>query len=387
METKIISIDLGSRSYDISVGAGMINRCADFLPMESKGHKFFIISDMSVMSTAQAVAQSLRADGADYVDIFPLPAGERSKSLAQVQDILDWLLGRGIDRHSCIVAVGGGVCGDVAGFCASVMLRGVTFVQIPTTLLAQVDSSVGGKNGLNVPQGKNMIGTFYQPAAVVADMDVLRTLPRREFLAGYAEIVKIALIRDSAFFAWLEENSAGIWSGDQTILRHAIHTAISAKARIVEADEREESGIRALLNFGHTFGHALETACHYDGRLLHGEAVSIGMVLAFELSSRMGLCARTDVERVEEHLSAAGLPVRMAMVDPVIALSVQEIFEIMRRDKKSENGKVNLILAQAIGAAHLSDQVDEELILQVLRDSMGPLRGIREEWKSLSSSH
>lgn len=389
MDTKVLTIDLDARAYDVFIGSGLLYRFADFLPFEAEDRRFFLICDQNTQSYAKIVRHALSADGAAKAEIFVLPAGEGSKSWESAQRILEWLLQNKVERSSCLVAVGGGVIGDISGFCASVVLRGIAYIQVPTTLLAQVDSSVGGKTGLNMAQGKNMVGSFHQPAAVIADLDTLQDLPRRQILAGFAEIVKMALLGDSGFFHWLEANAFSALEGDKSVLLQAIKTSVRAKARIVEADEREQ-GARALLNLGHTFAHALETATGFDGRLLHGEAVAIGLAMAFDLSVRRGLCAREDYQRVEEHLSALGLPVRAAMISPSLNAGPQELLAIMQQDKKAQNGKMRLILASAIGAAHIAEDVDESAVLAVLKDSLGTeqtKKDIKQQWKSVFFSH
>ncbi|MCK6418218.1 MAG: 3-dehydroquinate synthase [Alphaproteobacteria bacterium] len=385
LDTKILTIDLGTRAYDVYIGSGLIYRFADFLPFESEGNSFFIVCDDNTRAYAEIVRNTLRADGASKAEMITLTPGEASKSWESAQRLLEWLVQQKVERSSCIIAVGGGVIGDISGFCAAVILRGIAYVQIPTTLLAQVDSSVGGKTGLNMGQTKNMVGAFHQPVAVIADLDALKNLPRRQLLAGYAEIVKIALLGDAPFFRWLETHASAMLEGDWVAMAQAIETAVRAKARIVEADEREQGG-RALLNLGHTFAHALETATGFDGRLLHGEAVAIGMVLAFDLSVRLGLCTAEDQHRVEEHLSAMGLPIRIAMIDPPLKISPQEILALMRHDKKVENGSLRLILPSAMGVAHVADDVDEAQIINVLKDSLGSEysgKDIKNQWKSV----
>jgi 3-dehydroquinate synthase len=259
---------------------------------------------------------------------------------------------------------------------------------VPTTLLAQVDSSVGGKTGINMKQGKNLVGSFYQPAAVIADIETLKTLPRRELLAGYAEIVKYGIIGDIGFFDWLEENGKHVCDLDEDAMSYAIEASVKAKARTVQVDEKEQGGVRALLNFGHTFGHALETAAKYDGRLLHGEAVAIGTVMAFDLSSRMGLCPRSDYERIEQHFLDIGLPTRASFIEPAITLTIDGLIDIMRHDKKASGGKMKFILARTIGDAFVSGDVPEQLVRDVLKDSLGQDgAGTKGRWKSAFSFH
>lgn len=374
MENRIVSIDLDARSYDIYIGEGLAYRLADVVPEDMQGRSVFIVTDKNVETFAGAVSGVL-AGIAGRVATHVLAPGEHTKSFEQAQEICRWLLDNGISRNSVIFAVGGGVVGDLAGFCASVVLRGVPYVQIPTTLLAQVDSSVGGKTGINTAQGKNLVGSFYQPSSVIADIETLKTLPRRELLAGYAEIVKYALIQDPVFFNWLEESGEKVCALDKSALMHAIETSVRAKAAIVQSDERETGGLRALLNFGHTFGHALETAARYDGRLLHGEAVAIGMCMAMDLSYRMGLCTLDDSRRVEENLTAVGLPIRAAFIEPALKASPDSLIETMKRDKKAADGAMRFVVSGGIGQASIRDDVPEKLVREVLQASLGAVAG------------
>ena len=400
METNIVTIDLGARSYDIYIGSGLLQKFSDFVPMDVSGLNAYIVTDTNVQTYAEQVKAQLLGAGAGRVEVLTLQPGEQTKSFANVEKIIDWMLDHDITRDSVVIAVGGGVIGDITGFCASSVMRGVPYIQVPTTLLAQVDSSVGGKTGINTKRGKNLIGSFYQPIAVVADIDTLKTLAKRELLAGYAEVVKYGPIRDPAFFDWLVKNGKDVCALDKTDMAYAIETSCEAKAVLVQADEQEK-GRRALLNLGHTFGHALEAAAGYDGRLLHGEAVSIGMVMAFDLSVRMGRCEREDFERVERHLSGLGLLTRASQITPPLNVSAQSLLESMRRDKKVEKGKIRYIVVNKIGDAFIEDDVPENLVRAVLTDSLGeanaPPRksvaksfgstGVRGLWRSVFSSH
>jgi len=277
------------------------------------------------------------------------------------------------------------VIGDLTGFCASIVMRGVPYVQVPTTLLSQVDSSVGGKTGINTEQGKNLVGSFYQPGAVIADIQTLHSLPRRELLAGYAEVVKYGLIWDLPFFEWLEENGARVINLEEDAVSYAIEKSCKAKASVVESDEQER-GNRALLNLGHTFGHALEAEAGYNGSLLHGEGVAIGMVMAFELSCALGYCSRDDVERVEAHLQNIGLPIRAAYVER-LNTSVDRLIEVMHRDKKVVSGKMVFVLVNEVGNAFLSKDVPEDMVRTVLRDSLGgEKKEVKGRWASAFSS-
>jgi 3-dehydroquinate synthase len=386
METKVVTIDLDSRSYDIYIGSALLYRIQDLIPEELDGRSVFIVTDRNVEQYAKTIQNLIKQEGARSCELMVLPAGEKTKSYGQVEKLCSWMLENQVNRNSLVLAVGGGVIGDLTGFCASIVMRGVTYIQVPTTLLSQVDSSVGGKTGINTPEGKNLVGSFYQPAAVIADLETLKTLSRRELLAGYAEIVKYGLIQDAGFFKWLEQNGERVINLEPDALSYAIEVSCRAKAETVQVDERE-GGRRALLNLGHTFGHALEAAAGYGGALLHGEAVSIGMLMAFDLSQRMGLCAREDVERVERHLTNMGLPTRASFVDG-LSTSVDKLIEIMQRDKKVVSGKMVFIVVNAIGNAFTSKDVPEDLVRDVLRDSLGgETKGTKKgKWASAFSS-
>ena len=293
-----------------------------------------------------------------------VPAGEASKSFQYLEQVTGQLLDAGIERGDLVIALGGGVVGDLAGFAAGVLRRGVHFVQIPTSLLAQVDSSVGGKTGINTGHGKNLIGMFHQPSLVIADIAVLKTLPAREMRAGYAEIVKYGLISDAPFFAWLERQGQALLAGDNAILVKAITVCCQAKADIVAADEREQ-GVRALLNLGHTFGHALEAAAGYDGRLVHGEGVAIGMVLAAGLSVDLGHCPLEDLVRIEAHLAASGLPTKIADI-PGAMPPADVLVDLMAQDKKVQNGQLTFILLKGIGKAFSTQDVPTDRLHEFL---------------------
>lgn len=370
MTTNIVTIDLDqNRSYDIYIGGALLPRIAELVPEAVQGGRFFLLSDENVKGYAESLVNSLKVAGAKQTEVKILPAGEGTKSIDQFSKVMDWLLEHKIERSSVVVAVGGGVIGDLSGYAAASALRGVHYVQVPTSLLAQVDSSVGGKTGINSKHGKNLIGAFYQPKAVIADTDVLKTLPRRELLAGYAEVVKYGVLGDSSFFDWLEENGSKVCALSTEELTYAIETSVKAKAEIVKADELE-GGVRALLNFGHTFAHALEASAGYNGTLLHGEAVSVGMVMAMDLSARMELCPDEAKERVEAHLSHIGLPVKASQISNLYT-TVDEQLELMRGDKKVKDGKMTFILAHDIGNAFISQDVDEALVRAVVQESLG----------------
>ena len=393
LETKIVTIDLGEESYEIYIGEGLLFRAAELVPEQMMGRSVFIITDQNVEPYAKNIATIMQDNRARHVHTMVLTPGEATKSFENVQRVSEWMLENNLNRNSFVFAIGGGVIGDLGGFCASIAIRGVPYVQVPTSLLAQVDSSVGGKTGINTPQGKNLIGSFYQPVSVLADLDVLKTLPKRELLAGYAEVVKYGLINDLPFFEWLEQNGQSICDLDFAALSYAIDVCCKSKAAIVEADEKEH-GTRALLNLGHTFGHALETAAGYNGSLLHGEGVSIGIILAYELSRAMGLCGQDTIARVEEHFQSVGLPTRVDQI-PNFKTDIESLMTTMRRDKKARSGKMVFILSNGIGDTFVSKDVEEDVVRSVLRNALGgetidtsnvDMEAMKERWKSAFSS-
>ena len=370
MTPRTVHIALEERSYGIHIGEGLLASVPDFVPLDLKGRNLFVVTDENVASThAASVLESLKSCKPRKIELMALPPGEQTKSFEMLERVTGWLLDHGVDRDSVLFAVGGGVIGDLAGFAASVILRGIPFVQVPTTLLAQVDSSVGGKTAINMPQGKNMVGAFYQPRAVICDTSTLITLPSREILAGYAETVKYGLIGDPEFFIWLERDGTKVCGLETEPLVRAVETSCRKKAEIVTADETEK-GARALLNLGHTFGHALEAAAGYGARLLHGEAVAVGMVLAFRLSERLGLCNPTDADRVESHLEKAGLPVRINQIVPLSRLTPDEIMDYMKGDKKASAGKKVFILAHGIGKAFVYKDAPDADVREIIKISM-----------------
>jgi 3-dehydroquinate synthase len=348
-----IAVSLAERSYDILIEAGLLDRAGPTLEPLARNGRLVVISDEQVWA-AQG-PRLVAGLGSIRVEPIILPPGEATKSWPVLAATIDRLLALGVERGDHILAFGGGVIGDLAGFAAAILKRGCRFVQIPTTLLAQVDSSVGGKTAINAAAGKNLIGAFYQPALVLIDSQCLDTLPSRQLRAGYAEVVKYGLIGDPDFFAWCEAEGAALLAGDTTARHHAISVSVAAKAAIVGEDERETSGRRALLNLGHTFGHALEAETGFGERLLHGEAVAIGMVLAFRLSAARGLCDAGDAERVAAHLARAGLPTRIAEVG--IEADGETLTRHMMHDKKASGGRITLILARGIGGAFVDDSV------------------------------
>jgi len=359
--SRLVRVALGPRSYDIHIGAGLIDSAGTLMKPLLTRPKTVIVCDEVVAGLPLArLRAALVASGIETAEII-LPPGEQSKDFATLERLCDDLLAAGIERNDLIIAFGGGVIGDLAGFAAAVLRRGVGFVQVPTTLLAQVDSSVGGKTAINSKRGKNLIGAFHQPATVICDSALLDTLPDRQLRAGYAEVVKYGLISDRDFFDWLETNRAALFAGDPAARRHAIAVSCEAKAAIVAADERE-AGVRALLNLGHTFGHAFEAATQYDGRVLHGEAVALGMAMAFRLSTALGLCATTVPERVATHLKAAGLPAHIRDLANDWP-DAGNLVKIMGQDKKVVAGRLTLVLARGIGDAFLTRDVAEADLL------------------------
>lgn len=358
MQTGVetVRVDLGSRSYDIVIGDGVLASIGTRLAAMRPGARAAIVTDKTVDAAhGDCLRAHLDAAGIGHVTIA-VPAGEPSKSFTSLEDVLTRLLASGMERGDVVLAFGGGVVGDLAGFAAGIARRGMDFVQIPTSLLAQVDSSVGGKTGINAPQGKNLVGLFNQPQLVLADTALLDTLPERELRAGYAEILKYGAIDRPDFFAWLEGNHGEVFSGGEA-RRHAVATSCRAKADVVKADELE-GGVRALLNLGHTFGHALEAAVDYDAsRLVHGEGVAIGMVLAHEFSARMNLCSPDDAERLRKHFTAVGLPTDITAIPGSEAFTTERLMDAIAQDKKVKRGALTFILTRGIGQAFVADDV------------------------------
>jgi 3-dehydroquinate synthase len=348
-EVERLHVDLGERTYEILVGPRLIARAGrEILPLLRRRQVVIVSDEIVARHWLPPLRDSLSEADITHQTVL-LPPGEETKNLDHFGRLAEEILAVGIERGTMLAALGGGVVGDLTGFAAATLLRGIDFVQIPTTLLAQVDSSVGGKTGINTRFGKNLIGAFYQPRLVLADTTVLSTLPRRELLAGYAEIVKYGLIRDAEFFEWLEAEGHRICALGPEALRRAVLTSCAMKAEIVAGDEREE-GDRALLNFGHTFGHALETETGFGSRLLHGEAVGIGMVLAFEFAARLGLVGTEEPGRVRRHLADCGLPTRLGEIG-LDGVPADRLLAHMSRDKKVRDGRIALILPRRIGDA------------------------------------
>ncbi len=351
-----VAVALPGRAYEVLIGPGLIERAGSEIAARLGAARSVIVTDHNVARHHLARLEASFAPGGRLRGSIVLPAGEATKCFRELAPLVERLLETGLERGDLVVAFGGGVMGDLAGFAASIVRRGVRFVQIPTSLLAQVDSSVGGKTGINTPQGKNLVGTFHQPSLVLADTDVLATLPMREMRAGYAEVAKYGLLGDAAFFGWLEQNHASVLALDPVPLADAVETSVKAKAAIVVRDEHE-TGDRALLNLGHTFGHALEAWTGYSDRLLHGEGVAIGMCLAFRFSEELGHCPAGTAARVERHLAAAGLPTRIGAI-PGARADACHLVSLMAQDKKVRDGRLAFILVRGIGAAFVSRDIE-----------------------------
>ena len=354
-EPIVVPVALGARGYDIVIGRGLIGSLGARIKALRPGAKVAIVTDENVaqkhLATAEAALKSAGVESAAIV----VPPGEGSKNYATFEKVCEAIIAARIERNDLVVALGGGVIGDLAGFAAASVRRGLDFVQVPTTLLSQVDSSVGGKTGINSSHGKNLVGAFHQPALVIADTALLDTLPPREFRAGYAEMMKFGLLGDAAFFTWLESNWQDLFAGGPA-REHAIAVCCRGKAGIVSRDERE-TGERALLNLGHTFGHAFEAGAGYSQRLLHGEAVALGCVLAFEFSARKGLIAAGAATSVRAHLEAVGLPTRVNQVSGGVP-GVDVLMDLIAQDKKVKRGKLTFILVRGIGQAFIENNVD-----------------------------
>lgn len=366
--TETVKVPLPGREYDVRIGAGLLDRAGTEIAPLLQRPRVAIVSDETVAAAHLApLQQALAAAGIENLSLA-LPAGESTKGWPQFTRTVEWLLDQKVERRDVVVALGGGVIGDLVGFAAAVLRRGVRFVQIPTSLLAQVDSSVGGKTGINAPQGKNLIGAFHQPALVLADIAVLDTLTPRDFLAGYGEVVKYGLLGDASFFDWLEANGTRVAAGDREARAFAVKRSVEMKAEIVLRDETEQ-GDRALLNLGHTFCHALEAATGYSDRLLHGEGVAIGCALAFELSSRLGLCAQEDPSRVRALMKDAGMRCDLKDI-PGDLPSAEALLDLMGQDKKVIDGQLRFILARGIGQAFVTSDVPRDQVLTLLRDQL-----------------
>ncbi|MBL4739553.1 MAG: 3-dehydroquinate synthase [Sneathiella sp.] len=363
-EMACVSVPLGKRSYNVMIGGDLLNTAGHHIAPHLRKKRVGIVTDETVakfhLKTLQA---SLSSENIEF-ETFILPAGESTKNLQHYSELMDRLLEARIGRDECLVAFGGGVIGDLTGFAASTLRRGIDFIQIPTTLLSQVDSSVGGKTGINTSYGKNLIGAFYQPKLVLADVSLLDTLPRRDVLAGYAEVVKYGLLGDFDFYNWLEINGQYVIDGDTASRIHAVKASVQAKADIVAKDEFE-SGVRAYLNLGHTFGHALEAEVGYGGDLVHGEGVAIGMLMAMDLSAQMGLITGQDCKRVRSHYSQVGLLQSLPTIKG-IEWKAETLLQHMNQDKKVDQGKLTFILMKAIGDAFTTQDVSTENVLNIL---------------------
>jgi 3-dehydroquinate synthase len=363
-----VPVELGDRSYEVRIGPGLIARAGREIGPLLRRKRVAIVTDETVADLhLAALTRALEADGISTTALM-LPPGEATKNWQHLARCTEWLLEQKIERKDVVVALGGGVIGDLVGFSAAILRRGVRFVQLPTTLLAQVDSSVGGKTGINTLQGKNLVGAFHQPSLVLADIGVLETLPDRDLLSGYGEVVKYGLLGDAAFFDWLEDNGPALRAGDAAARLRAVTRSVEMKAGIVARDETEE-GERALLNLGHTFCHALEKATGYSDRLLHGEGVAIGCALAFELSARLGLCSQEEPSRVRSHLAAMGMKVDIRDIPGHLPGS-EALLAFMGQDKKVVDGKLRFILARGIGQAFVADDVPGEVVRGVLDDAL-----------------
>ncbi|OOY30737.1 3-dehydroquinate synthase [Thioclava sp. F36-6] len=363
---EIVPVELGERSYEVRIGTGLLENAGTEIAPLLRRPRVAVVADQTVADLHLATLR--RGLGDIEMVSLTLPPGEGTKSWPQFTRTVEWLLEQKVERKDIVIALGGGVIGDLVGFAAAVLRRGVRFVQIPTSLLAQVDSSVGGKTGINAPQGKNLIGAFHQPSLVLADLDVLGTLEPRDFLAGYGEVVKYGLLGDAAFFDWLEANAPAMAAGDMEKRLHAVKRSVEMKAEIVARDETEE-GDRALLNLGHTFCHALEAATGYSDRLLHGEGVAIGCAMAFELSQRLGLCSQEVPSRVRAHLRDMGMKTDLADIEGDLP-GRDALIDLMAQDKKVLDGKLRFILAHGIGEAFVTSDVPRDVLAGVLDDAL-----------------
>ncbi|HEX4111116.1 MAG TPA: 3-dehydroquinate synthase [Stellaceae bacterium] len=364
-----LRVALARHVYNVEIGTGVLARAGRLIAPVIRQKRAVIVTDANVAALhLPALAAALDAAGIQHHDIV-LPPGERTKDFVHFARLCEEILTLGIERGTPLVALGGGVVGDLAGFAAATLLRGLDYIQIPTTLLAQVDSAVGGKTAIDMPQGKNLVGAFHQPVLVLADIDALKTLPRRELLAGYAEMVKYGVIRDAAFFAWLESNGAALLAGDATARAYAVRRSLEIKTRVVVADERE-NGERQILNYGHSFGHALEAETGFGATLLHGEAVALGMCLAGDLAARLGHWRVDDAARVKKLLSSAGLRTSLETL-PDKVRDPATLLAHMQRDKKVKDGRVTLILPRAIGEVFATGNVARETLLDFLASAAG----------------
>lgn len=363
-----VPVALSHAPYTITIGKRLLAHAGEHLVAYVPSKKAIIVTDEQVGRLYLHRLMNALASVDIRAAPVLVPVGERTKSLPNFAALLEQILALAPDRNTALIALGGGVVGDITGFAASVVLRGIPFIQIPTTLLAQVDSSVGGKTGVNTAYGKNVVGSFYQPKTVLIDVDTLETLPMRERLAGYAEVVKYGLIGDASFFAWLEQHGAALLAGDKNLQMEAVAKSCAAKAAVVTQDEKETSGVRALLNFGHTFGHALEAEMGYSDALLHGEAVAIGMVLAAKLSARLGFASMDIASRVDAHLRSVGLKASIKELGKPLA--VEALMTHMSHDKKAENGALTFVLLKSIGEAFVAKHVAADAVRLLLQEEL-----------------
>ncbi len=366
--TEIVHVALGERAYDVHVGPGLLGRSGALIAPLLRRPRVVVVSDENVASLHLESLRNGLAINDISMESLVLPAGESTKSWPHLERTVGWLLDQKVERNDIVIALGGGVIGDLVGFAAAILRRGVRFVQVPTSLLAQVDSSVGGKTGINASHGKNLIGAFHQPSLVLADTDVLGTLNRRDYLSGYGEVVKYGLLGDSSFFQWLEAHGSSSAAGDIAARIAVVKRSVEMKAEIVVRDETEQ-GDRALLNLGHTFCHALEAATGYSDRLLHGEGVAIGCALAFELSARLGLCSQEEPSRVRAHLRDMSMKVDLADIEGQLP-DANALTELMGQDKKVVDGQLRFVLARGIGDAFVTSDVPRDAVLDVLTEAL-----------------
>jgi 3-dehydroquinate synthase len=366
--TEIVHVPLGDRAYDVHIGPDLLGRAGTLIAPLLRRPRVAVVTDAHVAALHLDALRAGLSSAGITMEALILPPGEGTKSWPHLTTCVEWLLDQQIERKDVVIAFGGGVIGDLVGFAAAILRRGVRFVQIPTSLLAQVDSSVGGKTGINAPHGKNLIGAFHQPSLVLADTAVLGTLTERDFLAGYGEVVKYGLLGDYDFFQWLERNASRAASGDMAARIHAVTRSVQMKAEIVARDETEE-GDRALLNLGHTFCHALEAATGYSDRLLHGEGVAIGCTLAFELSARLGLCPQEDPSRLRAHLRDMKMKVDLSDIKGDLP-DADGLITLMAQDKKVSDGKLTFILARGIGQAFITRDVPRDVLHKLLTDAL-----------------
>ncbi|NNE52485.1 MAG: 3-dehydroquinate synthase [Sulfitobacter sp.] len=366
--TEVVEVNLPGREYEVRIGPGLVADVGkQILPLLHR-NRVAVVTETRVAERHLAALEAGLAKAGVMMEALQLPPGEGTKDWTHLMRVVDWLLDQRIERRDVVVAFGGGVIGDLVGFAAAILRRGVRFVQIPTSLLAQVDSSVGGKTGINAAQGKNLIGAFHQPSLVLADTGLLDSLPERDFLAGYGEVMKYGLLGDAAFFDWLEREGPALARGDAEARLRAVRRSVEMKAEIVVRDETEQ-GDRALLNLGHTFCHALEAATGYSDRLLHGEGVAIGCALAFELSARLGLCAQEEPSRVRAHLRTMGMKTDLSDI-PGDLPDAAALLDLMGQDKKVIDGKLRFILARGIGEAFVTSDVPGQAVLGLLKDAL-----------------